>query len=395
MASVAKREWTYRGEKRSAWVVRYKDVGGEHRSKQFDLKKDADNHRRLVERELEDGSHTADRATKTVAEVAAEYMIVQDGRVRQGEILRGRYGNIAKAVYVSIIPYLGPQKVRDVSAAKVEAWFRDLIKMDGLAPATAKSRYDELRQLFRFAVRRGYLKIDGAAQAHIGRVARVKVKTFTLEQVQAILDQVEVRQPRFRQRSVDKLRLIVHLAVFCGLRSGEIRALRVRNIDLDRNLIRVRESLSDTDGLKGPKTEAGVRDVPVPAHLADMLEVAALNKAPGDPVFATIHGKLLPKATLQQEMWYPLLKRAGLWNDEPAPNGRKSQYHFHALRHFASSMWLADNMPLPDAAALLGHSNFDVTLKVYAHAMVGGNRQGQAIQSTANRVLLPAPIAQE
>ena len=37
MASLAKREWVHKGEAKTAWVVRYKDPSGAHRSRQFAL----------------------------------------------------------------------------------------------------------------------------------------------------------------------------------------------------------------------------------------------------------------------------------------------------------------------------------------------------------------------
>src|SRR6266540_3408927 len=65
------------------------------------------------------------------------------------------------------------------------------------------------------------------------------------------------------------------LALFCGLRRGEIVALRSKNVDLDEEIIRVRESLEETtDGglrFKGPKSKAGVRDVTLPAIVTDAL----------------------------------------------------------------------------------------------------------------------------
>src|SRR5262249_37367934 len=57
MASVAKREWEYKGEKRSCWVVRYTDQSGKKRLKTFESKKNADSFRNKVSFDLERGEH--------------------------------------------------------------------------------------------------------------------------------------------------------------------------------------------------------------------------------------------------------------------------------------------------------------------------------------------------
>ena len=65
------------------------------------------------------------------------------------------------------------------------------------------------------------------------------------------------------------------LALFTGLRLGEILALGWRNVDLDAKVIRVREALEETKEhgvqVKAPKTRAGRRDVSLPAIVVDAL----------------------------------------------------------------------------------------------------------------------------
>ena len=71
---------------------------------------------------------------------------------------------------------------------------------------------------------------------------------------------------------------MVQLAAWCGLRFGELAELRRKDVDLRSRVIKVRcgvvRAKVDSDQgsgrqaiLKGPKTDAGVRDVPIPPHL--------------------------------------------------------------------------------------------------------------------------------
>src|SRR5687768_15655825 len=95
MASVAKRKWTHKGSSREAWVVRYKDKSGAHRSRQFDLKKDADAYKREVENEMDAGTHIARRNSRTVAAAIDDYLADIERRYRENKVGR-QYVNVAR-----------------------------------------------------------------------------------------------------------------------------------------------------------------------------------------------------------------------------------------------------------------------------------------------------------
>lgn len=65
------------------------------------------------------------------------------------------------------------------------------------------------------------------------------------------------------------------VALFTGMRLGEVLALRWRNVDLDGKMIKVREAIEETKehGLqvKAPKTRAGRRDIGLPDIVVDAL----------------------------------------------------------------------------------------------------------------------------
>lgn len=64
------------------------------------------------------------------------------------------------------------------------------------------------------------------------------------------------------------------LAGWWGLRSGEVRGLRVRDLDLDIGVVHVRQAVVRRKGqllIGPPKTDAGVRSVSIPPHLLPAL----------------------------------------------------------------------------------------------------------------------------
>ena len=57
------------------------------------------------------------------------------------------------------------------------------------------------------------------------------------------------------------------LALYAGLRRGELRALQVSDIDFEAGLVRVRRGWDDVEGEIDPKTFAGARDIPIMGEL--------------------------------------------------------------------------------------------------------------------------------
>ena len=314
--------------------------------------------------------------------------------MRQGAIARGRYANLKKAVDVSISPRLGSRLMHTLRVVDIEDWFHALVREDHLAPTTARGRLEALSGVYRFAIKRGWAKQNVASEAidGIGAIRRTRVSTFTTAQIGLLLGAVTTRLPRSRERSFHTTRCAVHLAIFCGLRLGEILALKREHVRFDLGLIEVRHSLDGWRQIKGPKTEAGIRDVPMPKHLAQHLrECLERCYLPGerDLVFTSMRGEPLATSSFRYEIWYPTLARAGLFNQK----GGK-QYHFHALRHFASSYMIANNVALPDVAEMLGHSNFDMTLRVYAHAISTPQHRSDAFERMSSALLF-APLTIE
>jgi integrase len=156
----------------------------------------------------------------------------------------------------------------------------------------------------------------------------------------------------------------VVLAVFTGLRRGELLALRWRHIDLDRKMLEVREALQQTTAhgiqVKAPKSKAGRRDVTLPEIVVEALRehrraqlelrmrlgLGRLSDDDGLVFPAPAGGPMSPHALTME--WSHTADSVGM-----------ADITFHALRHTHASH-LID-------AGRLGHSSPNVTLGTYAH----------------------------
>ncbi len=167
-----------------------------------------------------------------------------------------------------------------------------------------------------------------------------------------------------------------------GLRSGEVRGLRRRDVDLDAAELHVRQAveygLTDDGrqlGVKAPKTSAGARTLPMSQALVRILRdyfrvhsclpdalvfpgVAGKPMGPMAPVQA--HNRALANMGLRTpEAARRRLKRRG----EPVP--AEDHIHLHDLRASYAAWLMVEGHPLADVMSLLGWSDSRMPLEVY------------------------------
>jgi integrase len=248
-----------------------------------------------------------------------------------------------------IRPALGDLAVADVTPAGVRSWRASLLD-DGTGRVTVAKAYRLLKAVLTTAVdddliRRNPCRIKGA-----GTERSPERPTVTIEEVYAIAGGVS-----------EWFSALVLLAAFCGLRWGELIALRCRHLELDGDaVVHVRGSVSEVDGkfVEGPpKSEAGRRDVTIPSVI-----VAELRKhlgrwseaGPDGRVFVGPKGGI-PRRTNFQATWVKATRAAGV-----------PGLHFHDLRHTGNTL-AAESASLRELMARMGHSSTRAAL-IYQHA---------------------------
>lgn len=369
MAAVSKRSWVHKGETKTAWIVRYRDAGGAHRQKTFERKKEADAYRLARETEAAAGTMTS-QPDITWGKLAPLFSTHTSHRLSTGQIGQDRADTIEMVLRCFVLPYFGNMRIRETRALDVEQWVASTTLAGQprnagrrMAASTQTRNLNVMQMMEDYAVKHGYLarRFMAEARKEIGRPKTKPIRTFTAQEVQQLVDKLNERRSGQRERDQALLRCYVYLAAFCGLRVGEIHALTPSAIDLDRPAVQVRASMTPSGLRKGPKTAAGVRDVPLPGIVCDVLrDWLDEHWRPNDhgALFTTEAGQI-PLRTLFSNRWEKLRKAAGLSGDR--------NLHFHALRHFYASSLIEHGVPLTDVPGLLGHSHFDQTLMTYAH----------------------------
>jgi integrase len=288
----------------------------------------------------------ASPATATVAEVFAEYQSSRRlaPRTRAHEqYLLGHYLTAFEA-----------RRIQEVSASDVA---RRLLELgDAYSPWTCVAVYRILAGTFALALRRGIITrspMDGLAPSERPK-QRNKKRVARLEP--SAIAKVVAAGPTLRWR------VALALAGYAALRLGELRALTWDDVDLRANALMVRRSLLPDGTPKAPKTEAGVRTVPLLPALRRPLvawKLEAPHTQPHELVIGTADGRPVAERNLRRVL-DEAKETAGL--DE-----LEDRLSWHSLRHSFASM-LATNLELPATtlAQLTGHSDPGFTLRVYA-----------------------------
>jgi integrase len=347
VSAIRKRTWTNsRGEPQQAWLVDYRDSAGKRRAKQFSRKRDAEAWATSAAWQVSQGVHTADSQSVTVATAAELWIKRAEAEGRERSTVK-QYRELAR---LHIIPLIGAEKLSRLTMPAVEA-FRDAL-VASRSRAMAGKAVRALSSVLTEAQRRGLVAQNVAKGVKVIRSGRDKPKVLIppREDLKAMLAAADA----------DTKPLLV-TAIFTGLRSSGLRGLRWADVDLKAGTVTVAQRADQWGEIGRPKSEAGLRTVPVPASVVSELRAWKL-RAPHsklDLAFPNEDGGVQWHSNLLRRRFWPLQARAGL--------GKR--YSLHALRHAAASAWIKQGIDLKRLTTWMGHSSVQMTLDTYGHLL--------------------------
>jgi integrase len=174
-----------------------------------------------------------------------------------------------------------------------------------------------------------------------------------------------------------RLSALYVLALYLGLRRGELLGLRWQDVDLEEGKLEVVNNLQRVGGalrLVPPKTQDSARTVPLPTVCAEALRAhqqrQTAERAEASPdwedhgfVFPSRRGTPMEPDNLRRS-WYQIRQAAGL-----------GTARFHDLRHTAVTLLLDVGAPPHVVQEIVGHSDIEVTMTIYAHVSLDEKRK--------------------
>lgn len=249
----------------------------------------------------------------------------------------------------NVVPHIGDVRLDRLNRATLTQ-LADTLVQQGVSASTVRNAFIALRALHRWAWERGFTEHETLPSVRLPNGDRDVRSRSMLPAEAAQRINILAHDGEYRAS------VVYALALWAGLRRGEIAALRWCDIDFEQRVIRVKRSYSYSTGTEGPpKSKAGLRRVPIPPKLAGMLrnwkrptDIVAANNA----VIGHFHsGHLQARANAA---W----KRAEL-----EPLG------LHEARHCYASMLIAAGMNIKQVSTYMGHASVNITLDRYAHLM--------------------------
>ena len=140
------------------------------------------------------------------------------------------------------------------------------------------------------------------------------------------------------------------LMLCCGLRRGEMLALRWSDIDEARAMLHVSRQIINIEReslVTRPKSKNSVRDIPLDD---DLLALLRLQPRPHDDILHGVSRTMLAHA-LDRALTRAQLPRVTL----------------HGLRHTMAAVAAGDGISIQVLQTLMGHAHYQTTADIYAH----------------------------
>ncbi len=376
-----------------------------------------------------DPSLTPKKRQKAVEEFARQF----EAQVRNGMVMDGRKltlkeftnrwieeyasqklqpGTVEKyraELEYKVLPVLGHLKLSELRPHNLNAFFvsmtKDGARRDGKPGGYSKGSIAKTRNVLSSVLRTAteWEIIDRNPLDKVRPQAEEsveKLKFFTPEQAAAFLDYIEkpytIKTAGHRRTDdtgkeytvggyestkeiPEQIRVLFILAIYAGLRKGELLALEWSDVDFEADTISVTKAVTVVAGeqiTKAPKTKTSRRLVSIPHFLT--LRLRELRKARikyrlslGDYwqgaewVFIQDNGKQMSYSTPYSAFQDTIARyNAGRPVAEQLP-----AIPFHGLRHTSATLLIASKQDVRTVSSRLGHAQASTTMNIYAHAL--------------------------
>lgn len=309
-----------------------------------------------------------------------------------------------------INPAIGHYKLSDLKPGILNSFFaglaREGARKDGKPGGYSKASITKTRNVVSAILRTAteWELIDRNPCEKVKLSAGVKpaeqIKFFTPEQAKAFLAYIEepytlkisghqriddtgipytVGDYEIHKEIPEQIRILFNLAIYTGLRKGEILALEFSDVDSEADTINIAKAATVVNGkqiCKQPKTKMSTRTITIPHDLT--LRIIDLKKSReqfaaavgdfwqgGNWIFVQDNGQMMNYSTPYQTL-QDVLRR---YNADKPPEEQLPMIPFHGLRHTAATLLIAAGVDVRTISARLGHALTSTTLNIYIHAL--------------------------
>jgi integrase len=276
-----------------------------------------------------------------------------------------------------IVPYIGPIKLARLTVTAVTA-FRDRLLDDGRSLDMTKRVLKTLGTIVGEAQARGLVAVNNVR--NIPKLKRER-RTERIEMPsRAELQSIIAATP-------DRHRPLILSAVLTGLRGSELRGLLWDAVDLQRGELHVRRRVDRFNTFGPPKSEAGLRTIPLSPLLLNTLKQWKLACPKGELglVFPNGAGRIESHANLLHRVFWPIQIAAGVTvmrDGEP-----DAKYSLHTLRHACAALWIEQGFGAKRIQTMMGHASITQTYDRYGYLFEAREANTAAMDEIAAKLI--------
>ena len=323
--------------------------------------------------------------------ITADGVMLQD--YVQWFLIHCKYGYIKNTAYDRyestyrhhiLDSFVGKMKLGQVLRNDIENHLKEKInpRTEEIAPLS-RSSVKKILEMFRMAFNRAYddglVSINPAANVKLPSETAFVVETKEIEclsfsEINKIRNVIDGRTIK-KGRPTYKVGYAIMILLNTGMRCGELLALREKDIDIERGIIRIKPNLiriknRNYDGTRSlgnryevstVKTKKSVRVIPINEqclyYIKKILEYKEENHIVSDFLVCTDNGTHNTPRNVQRSF------------DSILKHAKVKHYGLHALRHTFGSILIREGIEVSVVSRLLGHSNITITYNRYIHVL--------------------------
>lgn len=265
----------------------------------------------------------------------------------------GKTGHKSQYGYTSamnnyIFPFMGNMKVIDVRDMHIQTLINEMGKKD-LSESLQKKVLIALNGMFKYAKKNGLIISNPVEDVEVYNVPVDIREALTPNEVKIALDTCKGMRAEIG----------IHLALYCGLRRGELAEIKWEDINNQYECLIVTnavEYINNRPKKKGPKSEAGIRIIPIPPELWQMLQNSPRNSI---YIVPSAKGVQMSESAVRR-LIEPVQNRI-----EKRSDGFRVTWH--RLRHTYSTNLEKMGLSPKTRQYLMGHATVSLTDNVYTH----------------------------
>lgn len=239
-----------------------------------------------------------------------------------------------------IKPAIGSIQLRKINSYVLQNFINNL----KCSPSTSKTVFSTLKTALKAAEMNNYI-VNTWSNVRLPKSGKSFVRILTQseqQQLENILD--------------NENDIGIWLALYTGLRIGELCALKWSDIDFQKGILTVNGTQARTEkGIEiiSPKSQSSKRKIPIPQFI-----ICKLKNIEQKYEFVISRKAKETDVRTYRRYFKALLAKAHL-----------PEIKFHAIRHTFATRALEVGMDYKTLSEILGHSTVSITLDLYAHSL--------------------------